>query len=201
MLVVGLTGGIGSGKSTVAGFFSQLGVPVVDADAIAREVTAPGQPALAEIARSFGGEVLDEQGRLRRDRLRRIVFADAHRRGELEHILHPRIRNLMRRRLARIDAPYSVAVIPLLVETGQRDLVQRVLVVDSPPDLQYERIRRRDGMDDAEIGAIIHSQASREGRLAAADDVILNDGDLDTLKRRVIELHAVYSGTDGYASK
>lgn len=193
MLIVGLTGGIGSGKSTVTRCFSELGVPVLDADDIAREVVAPGQPALEEISRTFGPSVIDDQGRLRRDHLRRIAFSDPAQRRRLEHILHPRIRDLMGQRLARLTAPYCVISIPLLVETGQQDMVHRVLVIDTPEALQYERIRRRDGASDAEIAAIIASQAGREERLAAADDVIVNDGDVDKLKQAVRRLHQHYS--------
>ena len=193
MLIVGLTGGIGSGKSTAAQCFSELGVPVVDADVIAREVVAKGQPALEEIARTFGPTVIDEQGYLRRDRLRQIVFADPARRHQLELILHPRIRSVMAQRLAQLSAPYCIASIPLLVETGQRDTVHRVLVIDAPEALQYQRIRQRDGASDAEIGAIISSQAGRNERLAAADDIIVNDAELDNLKQAVLRQHQRYS--------
>jgi dephospho-CoA kinase len=199
MLIVGLTGGIGSGKSTVSRCFSELGVPVVDADEIAREVVAPGQPALEEIGHAFGPSVMDDQGRLRRDRLRRLVFSDPAQRRRLEHILHPRIRQVMARRLARLSAPYCIVSIPLLVETDQRDMVHRVLVIDAPEALQYERIRRRDGASDADIAAIIATQAGREQRLAAADDVIVNDGDVDKLKQAVRHLHQHYSELTAYA--
>lgn len=198
MLIVGLTGGIGSGKSTVTRCFSELGVPVVDADEIAREVVAPGQPAMGEITRAFGPTVIDDQGRLRRDQLRRIVFTDPAQRRRLEHILHPRIRDVMGQRLARLTAPYCIAAIPLLVETGQRDMVHRVLVIDAPEALQYERIRRRDGVGDEEIAAIIATQAGREQRLAAADDVIVNDGDLDKLRQAVHHQHRRYCELAAY---
>jgi len=194
MLIVGLTGGIGSGKSTVAHLFAELGVPVVDADRIARDLVAPGQPALEAIAREFGAHVIDAEGRLKRDALRRIVFAEPGRRKALEAILHPRIKEAMRQRLAQMDGPYCIAVIPLLVETGQRDLVHRILVIDTPTALQYERVRRRDGLSDEEIGAIIRSQAGPQERLAAADDVVSNAGGLDDLKHAVNELHRYYSG-------
>ncbi len=193
MLIVGLTGGIGSGKSTAAHCFGELGVPVVDADIIAREVVAPGQPALEEIARTFGPTVIDEQGHLRRDRLRQMVFADPARRHQLELILHPRIRDVMAQRLARLSAPYCITSIPLLVETGQQDTVHRVLVIDAPEALQYQRIRQRDGSSDAQIGAIISSQAGRDERLAVADDIIVNDAGLDDLKQAVLRLHRRYS--------
>lgn len=197
MLIVGLTGGIGSGKSTIAHLFSELGVPVVDADRIARDLVAPGQPALEAIARQFGARLIDAEGRLKRDALRRIVFAEPGRRKALEAILHPRIKEAMRRHLAQVDSPYCIAVIPLLVEADQRDLVHRVLVVDTPTSLQYERVRRRDGLSDEEIGAIIRSQADRQKRLAAADDVVSNAGGLDDLKREVNDLHRYYSGLGG----
>lgn len=193
MLIVGLTGGIGSGKSTVADRFAELGVPVVDADRIARELVEPGRPALAAIVREFGAQVIDSEGRLKREVLRRIAFTDPNRRMALEAILHPGIREAMGRRLAGIDAPYCIAVIPLLVETGQHDLVDRVLVVDLPPSLQVERVRRRDGMADHEIHAIIQSQATRQERLSAADDVLSNTGDAEQLKRAVRDLDRRYS--------
>jgi dephospho-CoA kinase len=193
MLIVGLTGGIGSGKSTAARCFGELGVPVVDADAIAREVVAPGQPGLDEITRAFGPDVIDPDGCLRRDRLRRLVFSDPARRRQLERILHPKIRAVMARRLAELDAPYCIAVIPLLLEAGQQDLVHRVLVIDLPEALQYERIRRRNDLSDADIAAIIASQAGQAERLAAADDVIVNDKDVATLKREVLRLNRYYA--------
>ena len=200
MLIVGLTGGIGSGKSTVSRYFSELGVPVVDADVIAREVVEPGQPALADVAAAFGPEVIDDHGRLRRDRLRKMIFPDPARRRRLEGILHPRIRAAMGQRLAQFDAPYCIVSIPLLVEAGQRDMVHRVLVVDAPEALQFARIRRRDGADDAQIAAIISSQAGRETRLAAADDVIVNDGDLDKLREEVSRLHQYYTELTAHSS-
>ncbi len=201
MLIIGLTGGIGSGKSTVTHCFKGLGVPVVDADVIAREVVAPGQPALEEIARTFGPSVIDGQGSLRRDRLRQIVFADPAQRRRLEQILHPRIRSIMGQRIAGLNAPYCIASIPLLVETRQRDTVHRVLVIDVPEALQYQRIRQRDGASDAEIGAIIASQANREERLAAADDVVVNDGDLDHLEQAVRRLHRRYTELSAHESR
>jgi len=192
-LVVGLTGGVGSGKSTVAGFFRELGVPVIDADEIARELTLPGQPALREITEAFGTEVLDAQGRLDRAALRRIVFADESARRRLEAILHPRIRERMEEALAEVaEAPYAVLVIPLLLETRQQDLVDRILVVDTDPDLQVRRVMARDGVDEAQVRAIMAAQVDRETRLAAADDLILNEDDLDDLKRQVEALHHRY---------
>ncbi len=192
MLVVGLTGGIGSGKSTVAERFAARGVPVIDMDAIARELTAPGRPALDEIAAAFGPDILEPGGGLDRAALRRKIFADPGARRRLEAILHPRIRAEVERRLRELDVPYAVVVIPLLVESGQRDLVDRVLVVDAPEDLQVRRAMARDGIGADEARAVLAAQAGRRERLAAADDVIANDGGLDALDRAVAALHRHY---------
>ncbi|MEQ6342993.1 MAG: dephospho-CoA kinase [Gammaproteobacteria bacterium] len=195
MLKIGLTGGIGSGKTTVADSFAALGVPVIDADKIAHELTIPGQPALQDIVSAFGSDILHGDGQLDRARLRAIVFNDAARRKQLEAILHPLIRAEMRRRIAYIEAsatPYCILSIPLLLETGQTELVDRILVVDTPEDLQYQRVRVRNGLPDAEIAAIIHAQVSREQRLAAADDIIVNDDGLEELHQHVLELHQCY---------
>lgn len=194
MVVVGLTGGIGSGKTTVAERFAARGVPVVDADAIARELVTPGAPALAVITERFGAEVLDGEGRLDRRRLREQVFADPARRRQLEAILHPRIRAEIRQRLAALPAatPYAVVVIPLLVESGWRDLVDRVLVVDVPRAQQIERTSRRDGATTAQVEAILAAQATREERLAAADDVVYNEGEPADLDHQIDALDAQY---------
>jgi dephospho-CoA kinase len=192
MLVIGLTGGIGSGKTTVANLFSALGVPLIDADVIARELVTAGSPVLNEIIDCFGADVLDTRGDLDRVRLRQRVFADPGQRQRLEAILHPRIRAEITRRIGRLDAPYCIVSIPLLVETAQTDLVDRVLVVDCPPELQRERVARRDGWGEVEITGAMQAQATRARRLAAADDVIVNDRDLDALRDRVISLHRDY---------
>ncbi|MDO9371429.1 MAG: dephospho-CoA kinase [Gammaproteobacteria bacterium] len=191
MYRVGLTGGIGSGKSTVAHWFSALGVPVIDADDIAHELVVPGAPALARIAQLFGGEVLEAGGALDRAALRRIVFADAARRKQLEAILHPLIRAEMEARVERLAAAYCVLCIPLLLETGQAREVERVLVVDAPHALQYQRLMAR-GLGVAEIAAILRVQAGWRERLAAAHDVIENDRDLDHVEKRVRALHESY---------
>jgi dephospho-CoA kinase len=192
MLVIGLTGGIGSGKTTVANFFSALGVPLIDADVIARELVEPGSPVLNEIIDCFGADVLDTRGDLDRLRLRHRVFTDPAQRRRLEAILHPRIRAEIAQRVGRLDAPYCIVAIPLMVETAQADLVDRVLVVDCPPELQRERVARRDGWGEDEITGVMQAQATRAQRLAAADDVIVNDGDLETLRDRVTALHQDY---------
>lgn len=192
MLVVGLTGGIASGKSAASQRFEDLGVPVIDADRLARELVEPGQDALNEISRTFGPEVLTDSGQLDRAGLRQRIFADPEARGRLERILHPRIRAAMRTRVARLRAPYVVLVIPLLLETGQTDMVDRVLVIDTPESLQRTRLKARDGSDPAEVERILASQVSRQRRLEAADEVIENSGDLRQLDDAVLELHHKY---------
>lgn len=192
MLVVGLTGGIGSGKSTAARFFAARGVPVIDTDAIAREAVEPGTPALARIAEEFGPAVLTPAGTLDRAALRARVFADAEQRRRLEAILHPEIRARARKRLADPAAPYAIVVVPLLLESGEWSFVQRVLVVDVPESVQRERACARDGLSRAQVDAVMSAQAGRERRLAAADDVLVNDRDLPTLERRVEALHRRY---------
>ena len=191
-LLVGLTGGIGSGKSAAAAEFARLGVTVVDTDAISHELTAAGGAALAEIEKAFGAGVIGADGALDRKRMRERVFADPSQRRELEGILHPMIREESQRRIAAAAGPYVMHVVPLLVESGEYGRrVDRVLVVDVPEEVQVERVRAR-GLPDAEIRRIIASQASRAERLAAADDVIENTGSLDALRARVRALHEKY---------
>ncbi|HEY8554496.1 MAG TPA: dephospho-CoA kinase [Burkholderiales bacterium] len=192
MLRIGLTGGIGSGKSTVAQLFARRGVPVIDTDVIAREVVEPGQPAIAEIERAFGRKVLDDAGRLDRAALRRRVFDDPAARARLEAILHPRIRAEVERRLAALEAPYCLVVVPLLVETNFVDLIDRVLVVDADEALQIARTSARDAVPPESVERVMAAQASRAERLARADDVIRNDGTLSDLEREVERLHARY---------
>jgi len=191
-LRIGLTGGIASGKSTVARLFEARGVPVLDTDQIARDVVEPGQPALAAVVEAFGPTVLAPGGRLDRPTLRTRVFGDTAARRRLEAILHPAIRAELVRRSATAGGPYQVWVIPLLVEGGRIDRVDRVLVVDCPPDLQVERLVARDGGTEAAARAILAAQASREQRLAAADDVIVNDGSEAGLAPQVAALDARY---------
>lgn len=192
MLVVGLTGGIGSGKTAVSDAFARRGVPVIDTDVIARELVAPGQPALDEIAAQFGPQCLDADGGLDRRFLREKVFADPRLRQRLEAILHPRIRRAVHDRLAELETPYCLVVIPLLVEAGMGDLVHRILVVDVPEALQIRRVMGRDRVDEAQVRKILSAQAGREQRLKQADDVIVNDADLATLDARVADLHQKY---------
>ncbi len=192
-LIVGLTGGIASGKSTVARLFEHLGVPVVDADAVAREVVEPGQPALQAIRARFGDEVFDSGGRLDRARMRRRVFADARARADLEAILHPRIREIMEQRLRDAPAPYAIAMIPLLLETEGAARVDRVLVVDLPRETQIRRAQARDGSPRETLEGILAAQLDRDSRLARADDVIENDGPPEALRPQVESLHERYS--------
>ncbi|MHB1587638.1 MAG: dephospho-CoA kinase [Acidiferrobacteraceae bacterium] len=197
---VGLTGGIGSGKSHVASLFAALGVPLVDADEMARSLTVPGTNTLAEIRQRFGPEVLDTAGALRRDILRRRVFEDPQARRALEQILHPRIRERMNTRVQTLDTAYCLMIIPLLVETGMRDLVDRVLVIDADPAIQIARVERRSGLSRPEIARILDAQADRGERLRTADDVIVNDVDGADLTARVHALHRKYlalAGADG----
>ncbi len=192
MLVVALTGGVGSGKSTVAALFAELGAPVIDADEIAHFLTAIGSPVLDLITDAFGTGCVDTCGRLDRATLRALVFSDAAARKRLESILHPRIRSEMKRRLAEIDSAYAVLEIPLLFETGQTDLADRILVVDLPESDQISRAQQRSGLDAAQVQRIIDSQAPRSQRLAGADDIVDNSGDPALLKDQVKRLHRAY---------
>ena len=192
MLKIGLTGGIGSGKTAASDHFARLGAEVIDTDLLSRELVEPGQPALDDIVAHFGPEILDAEGRLDRKALRERVFADADARRTLEQILHPRIRETMLARAAASDRPYVVFVIPLLIETGQQDLVDRVLLIDVPETVQRQRVAARDGMDDEQIGRILTAQTDRETRRRHADDIIVNDRDLAALQHAIERLHKEY---------
>jgi len=191
-LTVALTGGIGSGKSAVARRLAELGVPIIDADIIAREQTRSGMPALQEIAQGFGSHLITPQGELDRSALLRLVFSDPGARVRLEAILHPKIRAAMRKQLQDQDAPYVVLVIPLFLETGQTDLADRILVVDLDEDLQLQRAIRRDRQSVTQIQAIMRTQCPRSERLAAADDLIDNSGTLDQLLQQTDKMHHRY---------
>lgn len=191
--VVGLTGGIGSGKSTVANLFSELGVDIVDADLIARQVVAPGEPALAAIASHFGPGVLTQGGELNRRALRERVFSRPQDKDWLNALLHPLIRERMVAAGRAGTSPYCLLVVPLLVENRLTGLCNRVLVVDVSPEVQLERTIRRDETNEAQVRAIMAAQASREQRLAAADDVIDNNSpDQAELQSEVMRLHQQY---------
>jgi dephospho-CoA kinase len=197
ILRIGLTGGIGSGKSTVCEIFSGLGVPVIDADQITHELSARGQPAYLAIIRQFGNSIVRPDGELDRGRIRKIIFRDETTRHNLEGILHPLIYNEIERRVSRLDHGYCIICIPLLIETGATGKVDRILVVDAPVDLQMERARTRDSMDDELVASIINAQVTRKERLNIADDIITNNGDIDSLKQQIYTLNEKYKNITG----
>jgi dephospho-CoA kinase len=190
---VGLTGGIGSGKSAAAQVFEELGTTVIDTDAIAHALAAPGGAAIAPIRTAFGADYLTPEGALSRTRMRELVFADAAKKRLLESILHPMIRLQMSELAQAARSPYVILVVPLLVESSDyRQRCQRILVVDCPEELQLARVTARSGLAAAQVRAIMANQVSRAARLAAADDVIDNSQDLAQLRRQVEALHARY---------
>lgn len=192
MLRIGLTGGIGSGKSTVAALFADRGVPVVDADTIAHQLTRPGGVAIEPIIQAFGPDILAPDKSLDRKRLAARVFNDPTQRARLEAILHPLIRAEMQSATRRLKVPYCLLVIPLLIETQQQDLVDRILVVDVDEKTQFERTQARDGRSADQIRSIISAQINRSQRLKQADDCITNNGDVTALKDQVDALHRKY---------
>lgn len=195
MLVVGLTGGVGCGKSTVAERMRALGVPVIDADDITRELSAPGSPVLAQIIDRFGPGVLRADGTLDRQALRRRIFSDAEGRRHLEALLHPEVAKAIRHRvelLAHEGAPYCLVVVPLLIESGMEDLVDRILVVECTEPQQLERVSRRDGCRPEEVQAIIASQATPQQRCGKADEIIENRGSILELIAQVDAMHRRY---------
>lgn len=192
LLRVGLTGGIGSGKTTVRNFFDELGAPTIDADEISHRITKPGQAAFDEVVALFGQGCLDETGNLDRRRLRELVFSDPVLKQKLEAIIHPRVRAEIREFTDRADYPYCVTCIPLLLETGAQSSVDRVLVVDAPEELRVARVSRRDNAEERQTRNIIRSQVGRDRRLNAAHDIIVNNGNISDLKARVRSLHERY---------
>ncbi len=193
MLVVGLTGGIAAGKSTATAFFQERGVPVIDADEVARDVVAPGTPGLAAVVAAFGSQILQADGTLDRRRLREVVFADPAERRRLEAILHPLIQAEIRARLQQVRGPYCILAVPLLIESAAlRALVHRVLVIDVPVEVQVARLMQRDGMSAEQCQAMLAAQASRARRLEAADDVVDNATDVTALQRQLDSVHARY---------
>ena len=194
---IGLTGGVASGKSTVARAFANLGVAVIDSDRIARDIVAPGQPALAEVVAAFGPEIIGEDGQLDRKSLRELIFSDSSRRARLEAILHPRIAAELHALAEAAGGPYQVLEIPLLLETGMQTQVDRVLVVDCPVEAQVQRLIERDGGTASDAHRIVAAQTGRDRRLAAADDVIVNDGALDSLDWSVRALDRSYREISG----
>ncbi|MGA7179107.1 MAG: dephospho-CoA kinase [Thiobacillaceae bacterium] len=193
MLVVGLTGGIGSGKTTVANLFSEQGVPVIDTDRISHDLTASGGEAMPLIEDQFGEEFVNPDGSLNRQLMRHTVFGDSAARKNLEAILHPMIRQAVEAQLGSLTTPYVIVVIPLLLEKGgYDDLVHRVLVVDCGPDTQISRTMTRNKLNCEEVQAILDVQVSRQHRLGQADDVIVNEGNPDGLKAKIRALNEKY---------
>lgn len=189
---VGLTGGIASGKSTVAEMFAALGVPVIDADRLARDVVAPGTPGLEAVLREFGRALRRPDGSLDRQRLRALVFADPERRRTLEALLHPSIARALEATSRQTGGPYQLLVVPLLIESGLDRRVDRVLVVDCPEDLQRSRLLQRDGETPAGVERLLAAQLDRSSRLARADDMVRNTGTLEDTRRQVAGLHNRY---------
>lgn len=192
MYRIGLTGGIASGKSTVARLFAHLGIGIIDADVIAKEMVLPGQNAYKAIVAHFGERILEDDGRVNRIKLKEIVFNHEKERLWLEKLLHPLIRNEMIAQSDKVSSPYCIEVIPLLIETRPYPELNRILVVDVSVDTQIKRLKERDKLDDALIKKILAAQISREERLAPADDVIENEGDLSSLTQAVNRLHQRY---------
>lgn len=191
-LIIGLTGGIGSGKSEASKRFAERGVLVVDADVVAREVVEPGEPALQEIATHFGPDILDADGNLNRAMLREVIFSNPTEKQWLESLLHPIINAEIRRQLAGATSMYAILASPLLLETQQFNLVDRILVIDTSEQHQLERASHRDKNNEAQIKAIMQTQLSRQERCARATDIIQNHGSIDELDEQVEKLHHLY---------
>lgn len=191
-LRVGLTGGIGSGKSTVANYFAALGVPIIDADQIAHEITKKDKASIRIIADHFGADIIAPDGSLQRNKLRQIIFNNKDERLWLEQLLHPLIRKAMFEQMQTCHYPYCILVIPLLAESNEIDFIDRVLVVDAPLELRKQRAQQRDDTTNEDIEKIIRSQSNHQQRLSIADDVITNDADLQALKNKVFALHQNY---------
>lgn len=198
MLKVGLTGGIGCGKSTVTAFFKQLNVPVIDADEIAHQVVAVGQPALLLIQQTFGSDSLNADGSLNRDFIRELVFTDPEQKKKLEAIIHPLVYQSIQADMAMLTAPYCILSIPLLFEVNRTDFVDRVLVIDCPIATQIERVQKRDNLSPERVQSIIDSQVSRAFRLAHAQDIIDNTQSNAELAQQVEKLHNLYLSLSSY---
>jgi len=192
VFVVGITGGIGSGKSAVSDSFAELGIKIVDADIASRVIVEPGRPALEKIATHFGTSLIQSDGSLNRRALRDLIFSDARERKWLESLLHPLIGKYLMQELAQAKSSYAILVSPLLIESGQSQMTHRILVVDVPENIQIERVIQRDNNTKTQVQAIIDAQTSRKERLNHADDVIINDGSMEDLKARVFSLHTEY---------
>jgi len=193
VLKIGLTGGIGSGKSVACEIFSELGVPVIDADAIAHELVEPGMPALEEIIEVFGKEIISNDGTLDREKIRDHIFTNETDRKTLEIILHPAIYKEISNQVENIKSNYCIISIPLLLETDASKIVDRILVIDVPRELQLVRASNRDKTSKSDIDAIIDCQVPRKDRLAAANDIVNNDGDINDLRKKICDLHQFYT--------
>lgn len=191
-LVVGLTGGIGSGKSTVSHLFSELGIDIIDTDLIARDLVKAGMPALEEISEHFGRSVIDKKGELKRAQLRKKIFAKPQEKQWLESLLHPLIREHIRQRIAVSESPYCIVVIPLLFETQKNEAINHILVIETTKEMQVQRVMERDSCNKTEVETIMQSQVSAQTRREGADDIIENNGSLEHLQKQVFDLHEKY---------
>tara|TARA_B100001769_G_scaffold267783_1_gene255521 strand:- start:260 stop:847 length:588 start_codon:yes stop_codon:yes gene_type:complete len=193
-MIVGLTGGIGSGKSAAANFFQNEGITVIDADGLSREVIEEGTPGFASIVEYFGSKIIDSDGSINREHLRKEVFDDDKKKKLLESIIHPLVRDLMVKKIAASKSPYSIVMVPLIFETNSMSNYNRILVIDCDPKLQLERATLRDNNSKAQIQKIMNSQCSREERISIANDIIPNNDSLENLKIRSIAMHKFYLG-------
>lgn len=192
MLVIGLTGGIASGKSTVSELFSDLGISVIDADIIARQLMQTGTPVFTEIVAYFGMGILDDNGAINRKKLANLVFSQEKQRRQLEAIVHPVTRQIMIDKIKQATGPYCIAAIPLLLEANMQDLVDRILVIDTPEDVQLKRLCTRDGLSESDARLILRAQLDRQQRLTQATDIIDNQGDINQLQSAIMDLHKKY---------
>jgi len=192
MLIIGLTGGIGSGKSVASDKFKSLGVAVVDADVASRTVVEPGKPALKEIQDHFGSGIITAEGKLDRNKLREIIATDAEERKWLESVLHPKIGEQITKEISESTSVYTLFVAPLLLETNSQEMCSRVVVVDVPKDVQIQRTAKRDKVSPNQVEQMVAAQMKREKRLEKADDVLLNSGTIEDLEKQVEELHKKY---------
>ncbi len=188
-MIIGLTGGIGSGKTAVSDAFQDLGITIVDADLASRIVVQKGKPSLKKIAEHFGNDILNENSELDRAKLREIIFNSDEEKNWLESLLHPAIANQIKDELKASSSPYTILVSPLLLETNQKEYCNKVLVVDVPVELQVERTLKRDQVSEGQVKSIIKAQISRKNRLEFADEVIINDGSLEELHSTVMKFH------------
>ena len=192
MLTIGLTGGIGCGKTTVSRLFEKRNIPVIDADIISHAIVQPGQPTLLLLKETFGEQVLQPNGELNRQYLRELIFNDSNKKETLEAIMHPIIFGIMHDKLTTLNTPYGILSIPLLIETNQQAQVDRVLVIDCPETDQVRRVKARDQLTDTMINSIMRSQCSRSLRLEHADDILINDGSVASIDAKVQKLHDFY---------